>query len=141
MRDSIAKAVHLFRNAPELNDEEVFERLIAEGIERKLAASLLHFIPMVYVRILFERKKVRFSEFYEQQLPSGRKETRRLTAEPVWIPTVEFARAEIGQGISAQDLLNVAGRSAEGDALNQALNRGNNIEDGSLGMTIVPWRE
>jgi hypothetical protein len=141
MRESIAKVVYLFRNSPELDDDEVFERLIAEGIERRLAASLLTLLPMVYVRIMLEKSKVRFAEFYEQQLPSGGSEKRQLSSEPAWEPSNEFARAEISRGISKQDLLNVAGRSAEFDALNRLLNHGHKLDTASMTPCLVPWRE
>ncbi len=141
MRDSIAKVVHLFVSSPSLNDDEVFERLVAEGVERKLAASLLAFIPMVYVRIMLEKSKVHFPDYYEQELLTGERETRPLSSEAVWGQLYNFARSQITQGISSQDLLNIAGRSAEFDAINQALNQGYELEDGVLGPCVVPWRE
>ena len=65
-----------------------------------------------------------------------------LSSDPVWNASMAFARAEISSGITAQDLLNVAGRSAEMDGANQALNAGNKLDDLEFGACrLLLWPE
>ena|ERR1039458_10452574 len=50
----IAKAVTVFRNSPELADEQIYQALVNEGFERRLAARLVEFLPSAYCRAILE---------------------------------------------------------------------------------------
>lgn len=46
----ISAAVELLRRSPNLTDEAAFAELLAQGIDRQLAAHLIEFLAMAYVR-------------------------------------------------------------------------------------------
>lgn len=52
-----------------------------------------------------------------------------------------FGHAEIEHGISAQDLLSVAARSAEFDAANQLLNKGSKLQNIAFTPLVLNWPE
>jgi hypothetical protein len=142
VNECIAKAVSIMRASPDLDDEAMYERLVAAGIERELADRLQAFLPMAYTRLMLEKSGVRFSDYFEQEMQGGDIEKRMLSSDPVWNASMAFARAEISSGITAQELFDVAGRSAECDAANQALNAGNKMVDLEFGACrLLLWPE
>ncbi|HEX9200286.1 MAG TPA: hypothetical protein VF865_12055 [Acidobacteriaceae bacterium] len=134
-------AVRIFRESPELSDDETIAKLVTYGFDPQLAARLVAFVPMAYFRIMLENSGAQFSDDFQQELPGGKVELRALTSEPLWGASLEFARNDAKSGISAQQFLAVAGRSAEADAANQALNAGHKLNDGMFGPCVVPWPE
>jgi|HubBroStandDraft_1064217.scaffolds.fasta_scaffold317370_2 hypothetical protein len=141
MDEFIVKALSVIRSSPGLDDEAIFERLVSSGIEPSLADRLQAFLPMAYTRLLLEKSGARFSDCFEEEMPDGEVTQRPLSSEPAWNASITFARAEIARGISAQDLFSVAGRSAELDAANQALNAGRKLDDGVFGPSRILWSE
>ena len=66
------------------------------------------FVPMAYTRLMLEKSGARFSDYFEQEMQGGDVEKRMLSSDPVWNASMAFARAEIGSGITAQDLLSLS---------------------------------
>lgn len=64
-----------------------------------------------------------------------------LTSSPVWGNVLAFAQEEVKHGVSREDMLAVAGRSAEFDAVNQMLNKGSNLKQIVLTTTLLMWPE
>jgi hypothetical protein len=61
-----------------------------------------------------------------------------LNSEPVWIAVLDFARREIQQGLSRDDMLRLAGRSAEFHAANKALHHGSKLENLAFLPAVYP---
>lgn len=141
MNEQIARAVSLFRTSRTLGDEGIYRKLVAEGVEPHLAARLVEFLPIAYGRFLLEKSGPRFSEYFQRMLSSGPSEELLLSSEPVWNAAVAFARTEAIQGISVQDFLAVAGRSAEFQAANKLLNQGSKLQDLVFTPYLLLWPE
>jgi hypothetical protein len=136
----ISIAVAIFREMPNSSDEEVFRKLVGTGVERQYAARLVEFLPMAYGRMLLGKAGVHFSEMFQRTIPSDDLTAERsLSSEPVWKEVVSFVQAEAGRGVSKEDALAVAGRSAELDAANQLLKRGSKPEDLILTTALLKW--
>jgi len=127
-QDSIRKALLIFRASQDLQDEPLIEKLIAGGFEPTLATRLVEFLPIAYFRIMVEGSGAQFSEDFERDLPGGTVVVHPFDSEPLWNDLLASARFERKSGVSAQDYLAIAARSAECDAANQALNAGNTID-------------
>jgi RHS repeat-associated protein len=114
MQAEVGTAVEILRRSPDLTDEEVYRALLRKGIERRLAARLVEFIPAAYCRVVLEPAGARFAGTF-QRLRKGGTTTSpaSLASEPVWVAALEYARGEITRGISLDDKLALAGRSAE----------------------------
>jgi hypothetical protein len=141
MNVCIAQAVSIFRFSPDLDEFAVFERLVSGGVERRLAARLVEFLPMAYVRVLLAKSGVRFPDCFERKLPSGALEKRLLVSEPVWNASLEFALDEASRGIPKADLMALAGRSAEFQAANELLNGGSKLDDVRFTPSLMLWPE
>lgn len=142
MREVVARAVAVIRNSPELSDTDVYRKLVAERIERKTAARLVEFVPMVYARLILAKSGMVFSGKYRRALPDGKfSPEARFSNEPIWTEAMRFAQAEIDRGVTPPDLLALAGRSAEFQALNQLLNRGSKLENVGFDIPTFRWPE
>ena len=139
MDASIKKAAAAIRTLQSCDDLRIYEELTADGVEPSIAARLIEFLPMAYCRLLLESKGVQFSNKFQRRLSNGRtSEERLLSSEPVWNAIVLFARNELRCGVSSQDLLAIAGRSAEFDAINKLLNNGSK-PDIVLDPVVFAW--
>jgi hypothetical protein len=140
--DLISTAVAAMRRFPSLGDVELYRILVADGLEAALAARLVEFLPMAYCRLLLKDSGVRFPNTFQRMQARGKNSSARLlSSEPVWNAVIAFARDEAARGISRDDLLAVAGRSAEFQAVNQMLNQGSNLRDIVLTPTLLTWAE
>jgi len=141
MIEAISKATAVLRASPNLVEEAAFHAIVAEGIERKLAARLIEFLPMVYCRLILENSGARFAATFHRRGPDGNIQEHMFSSDRVWNAAMEFARAEIRRGVSGDALLSVAIRSAEFDAANQLLQKGLQLKDVVFTPPIFSWPE
>jgi hypothetical protein len=139
MNEAITSAVAIFRNSPQLDDESAFRALLKLGIERSLAARIVEFLPMAYCRVLFLNSGVQFSKSFTRA--ASPLKVQSLSLEPVWVPFLAYAESEIGAGSRRDELLMVAGRSAEFHAINQLLDKGAELKNLVLTPTSLRWSE
>jgi hypothetical protein len=124
MNEQIASALAIFRNSPELDDESVFRALVKLGIERSLAARIVEFLPSAYCRVMLGKSGVQFSNTFTRG--TAQMEPESLSCEPAWNALVAHAKADIRGGAASHQVLMVAGRSAEFQAINQMSIKGPN---------------
>ena len=136
MNAAITSALTIFRNSPELDDESVFWELVGKGVEKSLAARMVEFLPIAYCRVLLLNSGVRFSNSFIR----GSK-TQSLSLEPVWVPVLAYAESEIRGAATNQDIILVAGRSAEFQAINEMLNKKAELKNIVLTPILLPWPE
>ncbi|MFI0424100.1 DUF6348 family protein [Spongiactinospora sp. 9N601] len=107
------------------SDEEIWERLTGAGVEPWLAERLLIFLPMAYTRRLLP------DVLYPETLttPGGQV---RLAAEPVFAAALDRA-----QRAGRAEIERIALRSAEFDAINNALHAGSQLSDLVLGESTL----
>jgi len=141
LTEAISKAVAILRSSPSLNDEGTFRALISRGISRNIAARVVEFLPMAYCRLVLEASGARFTDSFVRRSEDGSLKEYPLSSEPVWRASTEFARAEVRQGVSAQDLLSIATRSAEFQAANQLLRKGSKLENIAFTVPLLNWPE
>lgn len=114
---------------------------MTDGIERVYAARLVEFIPAIYCRLLLRPSGVRFSETFVRELESGEwTGEQTLGSHPVWLEISHYASTR-GQDLSPAELLSIAARSAEFDAVNQMLNDGSKPRDLILSPLVLKWPE
>ena len=89
----------VLRNSPALSDDQIL-RILAESMERLLAARLIGFLPIAYCRLILQASGARFSDTFQQVLPDGDISSERsLSSEPLWEAVVAFARSEVEHGV------------------------------------------
>lgn len=121
-----------------LDDDALIDRVASSGVEPGLAAKLVVFLPMAYGRLILEKSGAHFPDFYLQESSRGDLIQHSLSSEPAWNASIEFANAEIAKGISLDEFWQIAARSAEVDAANQALNAGYALKDSVFSPCTLP---
>jgi len=140
MDESLSAAVAAFREFRDLDDIDMYRRFVGMGAEPRFAARLVEFVPMAYGRLLLSPSRVRFSDSFQRRLSDGNvSEPRPLTSEPVWNAALEFASREVKSGLSVDDFLFLAARSAEFQGVNQMLNQGSKLENIACTSPLLPW--
>jgi len=135
----VTDAVALFRTSPEFDDVAAFKALLNRGVSRQLAARLVEFVPMAYCRVLLRDVGVQFPDSFRRA--GERSEARPLASEPVWEAAYALAISEVERGVRSPDVLMVAARSAEFQAVDALLNRGSKAKDVVLTVPVLPWPE
>lgn len=139
MNEAIATALTIFRNSPDLDDESVFRALVHKGVERSLAARIVEFLPIAYCRVLLRKSGVQFSNSFIRV--GSPLETQSLSSIPLWSSLVAYAESEPGRGATSQQILMVAGRSAEFQAINEMLDTKAELKNLVLTPIRLPWPE
>jgi hypothetical protein len=139
VNEAIASDLTIFRNSPELNDESVFRALVDQGVERWLAARIVEFLPIAYCRVLLLNSRVQFSKSFTRA--TSPLKLQSLSCIPVWIPLLAYAESEIRGGTTSHEVLIVAGRSAEFQAINQMLHKKAELKNLVLTPISLPWPE
>ena len=92
VNEAIARALTIFRESPELDDEGAFRALIDRGVERSIAARIVEFLPIAYCRVLLLNSGVQFSNSFVRAF-------RTLAGSPTSMP-VAFASRCFTSGLS-----------------------------------------
>ena len=137
--EAIALALAIFRNTPQLDDKSAFRALVQRGIERSLAAHIVEFLPSAYCRVLFLKSGVQFANSFTRT-ESPRK-IQSFSWLPIWVPFLAYAESEVRRGVGRDELLMVAGRSAEFHAINQLLDKGSELRNVVLTPMSLQWPE
>jgi hypothetical protein len=139
VNEAITKCLTIFRSSPELDDQSVFRELVEKGIQRSLAARVVEFLPIAYCRLLLLKSGVQFSDTFTRS--ASPLKIQSLSSEPVWVSLLAYAESEIREGATSQDILMVAGRSAEFQAINKMLDKKAELKNIVLTPILLPWPE
>lgn len=136
----IERAVAVLRSSPNSRDQEVFEALVMTGLDPFVASRLTLFLPMAYCRLMLMKSGAQFSERFREVLSNGSlSEERLLASEPLWTETSAFVAAELMAGVTRNDVMALAARSAEFAAANKLLNNGSHLGDLRFTAPILAW--
>jgi len=119
MRQQIQTAVQIFRANPELDDDEILQRVMDTGVEKQMAVQLVTLLPLAYGRVALSDMGLIFTNTY---LCLGQPGKGRLDALPLWAEALDFAKQD------PEPSFPIASRSPEIRAANSALNDGQKLE-------------
>jgi hypothetical protein len=130
MGEIITKAVQIYRNNPTLDDSEIYQRLIAEILDPKMATELFELLPIAYARALLDDTGAQLNESYHRIDKYGHLSTEQpLASIPLWNEIVMYVQSEIEKGIPIKDLLAIAYLSAEYKVIIQMKQNGVTVSD------------
>ncbi len=128
MKEMIAKAVRIYRENPKMEDHNVCQRLVNEGIDPEIADRLVKFLPIAYTRTMFSTSGAMFPETFQQADKNGNLlPEQTFTSEPIWNEVLAYAQSDAKSGTSRQDLLAIASGSSEYKAVSQLQSKGENL--------------
>jgi hypothetical protein len=138
----IKDAVSIIRRCSHLNDNELYRSLTVAGFDERTSARLVEFIPMAYCRVLLESTGVKFPDTFQRRNAGGTVTPLiPLASEPIWEAGLAYARIDVQNGITRDEKLQVAGRSAEFHAVNELLKKGTRLENIALIPAVLTWPE
>jgi hypothetical protein len=121
-RKNIQKAITLLLNSDNSpNDEMVLDMFQKNGINQVDSTEILIFLPIAFLRKLYDQLKWQDSyiEFYDDNNQVEKKFADSNTFQIIWQETEKYF-----QNLPvSRDILRIAGRSAEFNALNDLLLR------------------
>jgi len=131
----------VLRRAPEHDADDLtpLREFAATGIARRTAACMVEFIPMAFCRVFLEHTGAGFADTFRRGSPHA--PSRDLLTEPVWRAALEYAREEVRRGVTEEDVLALAGRSAEFNAASQLMTEGNQLSSIRFTEPLLVWPE
>ena len=138
----IQTAAEILAQNAQLDDDGIMRLLTERGLEKKLAIDLYLFLPTAFTRAMFEGRGPTFQPTYRVVDPkSGKRDAHRYDANPVYVEARRVARHWLADPERRQQCLNIAGRSAELDALNNLLHKGSKLENIRFVESQIPAYE
>ena len=132
----IVKASETIASSWDKDDHDQIAALKKAGFSEGQAWRLLELLPSAFSRPVLEELGItRFSPVVSVSLSDGSKVSARLSDQPEYVAGLEAARLHQKNGLLNHDVFKqIAASSAETDAVNKALNDGEDV----LGSTIGP---
>jgi len=122
--DLVTRAVAVFVNNPTADFETLRAALVSDGMSQAEAAAVLEFVPLAFGRAFLNGMGIEFPNYYVRVDANGKEvERKQLVQEPLYL----FAsmQAPLVMMLQGQEAFTaIATRSAEVDAVNNALNAG-----------------
>jgi hypothetical protein len=114
LRESIVKAVEVFRRHPDASYEETVEYLRAAVGDADLAERLMEFVPIAFGRVALANSGVKFPDTFRRCLDNGKiSRPFSLWSEPLWGPALALAKEEQTQEIAEAGRLAILHRCAD----------------------------
>lgn len=140
LKPDLAVAVSILRRAPaDADDLALLREIAATGVAKHTAARMVEFIPMAFCRVFLEHTGAGFADTFRRGSPHA--PSRDLLTEPVWRAALEYAREEVRRGVTEEDVLALAGRSAEFNAASQLMTDGSKLSDIRFTEPLLMWPE
>lgn len=111
-----------------LNDDAVFERLVAGGVDPALAQDTVDFAPLGFTAILFHGLKLS-PDYQVMDASNTAVATKPLAGEPVYVAAREVAADLSADPETRERFMAVASRCSRFSAANQALASGKKVEE------------
>jgi len=123
----------------EASDAEICAELRSRGEDPVEVEKSVALVPLAFGRVILEPMRVRVCDYALVPNPDSKGSAEIvLLDEPIFAAALAYARDARAKGLMTRDeYLAVAGRSAELDGVNQALNAGSKPEDLVLGPPLL----
>ena len=138
---TLKKYIAIIQRTPHLTDESIEKQLVAEGCEWSMAQCTVLFVPLAFGRVVVENLGVKAADTYiHHDLADGKERESELKMDVVftWARSVTGEYAGIPEFKEAFG--NIVSRSAEVNAINNALNSGvtqESLRESTLAPSIV----
>jgi hypothetical protein len=135
----LLRAIPIFVQNAEFNLEPVRIGLITSRIPSADHERIIEFLPLAFARDLMATMGVSFSDEYIRLDAEGQERLRANLADEPWFVESQKLAPEVMAQMGSDAFMAIAGRSAELDAVNQALHAGSQPADLILGPPVMQW--
>lgn len=134
----IEKTVNLFQENPLEDDDTIISKLIAFGVDEKLAANLVNFITSAFCRAMYENSEINFKYFYLFHNGKGKlSEPQLFIDEPIFACAYKIAKSQLPENIASDYYLAVASRDAEYKVIHQFIENGSELRNVELSPICI----
>ena len=128
LKNLVATSVELFRKYSDLEDFELVEKFVENGIPLNTARRLIEFTPIAYGQVLLQGMGAELADIYERIDENNKYiERAKLVDVPFYVEACRLAQQEIAFDYDKDKFYAVAGRSAEVNVVNEMLSKGSEI--------------
>jgi hypothetical protein len=137
IRNVIVRAIPLFVDGTEYDDDQMLLALIESGLPMVTALRLLEFMPLAFGRAFMDGMGVTFCAKYVRLSTNGKRVEKLLVDELVYCVAFLVAREKLFEPSGVETFKTIGFRSAEFKAVNSALLGGSKPEDLVLSPTVL----
>lgn len=138
MRAVVEAAIPIFIEHSTADDSSLISGLVASGCDQTTASRLVEFMPLGFTRVMLADSGVKFSQTFVRVQTDGEYSAEILLSdEPVFVAATSVAQA----GVVREEMIAVAGRSAEFHAINEALYKGSQLSNLVCSPPVLMWGE
>lgn len=140
VKSAVKIAIEVYIANPDCDNETLEVALLQAGLFPDMARRMTEFLPLPFGREILSGDGVQFQPDYLRLDDQGRERFRGLLIdEPIYREALALVPAVAAQGRTV--LSAFVGRSAEMDAINQALHSGSQLADLMMSSPIFAWEE
>jgi len=131
----IKKSIKIIGNSKSLENDELLTLLKRNGIEENNGIEIITFLPIAFVRKWLA--DLDWPNTYLEQYPDSKRLSKRFSDNPQYLEIENIVDLYWNDKPNNDVIVNIAGRSAEFNAINKLLNDGGKLTDIKLTETII----
>lgn len=140
-REILQRSVPAFVRNAEFTIDVVRIGLITSRIPPRDIEDILAFMPLAFARDLMNTMGISFPDEYVRIDAEGRERLRAKLSDEPWFRESQKLAPEVMRELGSDAFMAVASRSAELDAVNQALHAGSQPADLVFAPPVMRWSE
>ena len=131
----IKKSIEIIGNSKSLENDELLSLLKQNGIEENNGIEIITFLPIAFVRKWLA--DLDWPNTYLEQYSDSKRISKRFSDNPQYLEMEKIVDYYWNDKPNNDVIVNIAGRSAEFNAINKLLNDGGKLTDIKLTETII----
>ncbi len=131
----VKKSIDIIGGAKSLEDDELLTLLIRNGIEENIGIEIITFLPIAFVRKWLAN--IDWPKTYLEQYSDSKKTPKRFSENQQYLIIEKIVEHYWNDEPNNDVIINIAGRSAEFNAINKLLNDGGKLADVKITETII----
>ena len=131
----IKKSIEIIGNAKSLENDELLTLLKKNGIEENNGVEIITFLPIAFVRKWLA--DLDWPKTYLEHYSDSKRISKRFSDNHQYLEMEKIVDDYWNNKPKNNIILNIAGRSAEFNAINKLLNNGGKLTDIKLTETII----
>ncbi len=131
----IKKAIEIIGNSKSLENDELLALLKRNGIEENDGIEIITFLPIAFVRKWLA--DVDWPKTYLEQYSDSKRISKRFSNNHQYLTMEEIVDLYWNDKPNNDIIVNIAGRSAEFNAINKLLNDGGKMADIKMTETVI----
>jgi hypothetical protein len=139
--DALKMYVAIIQRAPQLTDDAIEKQLVNDGCEWSMAQCTVLFVPLAFGRVVVDRLGMKAADTYRHHdIADGTEGERDLKMEIVFTWAKAMTSEYAGITDYKEAFANIVARSAEVNAINNALNGGvtpESLRESKFAPTLV----